>query len=85
MSNSGPESPQQVRLQPAGVSLIDGLISTRAIRRYTGEPIPDRVLRDILFVATRAPSGSNRNGAGRSGGQRGPRRYQSLPAHDRGR
>jgi len=47
-------------LQSADVSLIDGLISTRAIRRYTDEPIPDRVLRDILFVATRAPSGSNR-------------------------
>ena len=47
-------------MQPSGVSLIDGLITTRAIRRYTGEPVPDRVLRDILFAATRAPSGSNR-------------------------
>jgi nitroreductase len=54
------ESLQRVPLQPADVSLIDGLTSTRAIRRYTGEPIPDRVLRDILFAATRAPSGSNR-------------------------
>jgi len=50
----------RVPLQPADVSLIDGLVSTRAIRRYTGEPVPDRVLRDILFAATRAPSGSNR-------------------------
>jgi len=43
-----------------GVSLYEGLISTRAIRRYTDEPVPDEVLRDILFAATRAPSGSNR-------------------------
>jgi len=42
------------------VSLYEGLISTRAIRRYRDEPIPDEVLRDILFAATRAPSGSNR-------------------------
>ena len=43
-----------------GVSLYEGLISTRAIRRYTDEPVPDQALRDILFAATRAPSGSNR-------------------------
>jgi nitroreductase len=60
MSSSRSEPLQEVPLGPAGISLIDGLISTRAIRRYTGEPIPDRVLRDILFAATRAPSGSNR-------------------------
>ena len=42
------------------VGLIEGLASTRAIRRYSPEPIPDNVLRDILFAATRAPSGSNR-------------------------
>jgi len=44
----------------APVSLYDGLLTTRAIRRYTDEPVPDAVLRDILFAATRAPSGSNR-------------------------
>ena len=42
------------------VSLYEGLLSTRAIRRYTDEKIPDEVLRDIFFAATRAPSGSNR-------------------------
>jgi nitroreductase len=46
--------------QPDEVSLYEGLLSTRAIRRYTDEPVPDDVLRDILFAATRAPSGSNR-------------------------
>lgn len=42
------------------VGLLEGLASTRAIRRYRDEPIPEAVLRDILFAATRAPSGSNR-------------------------
>jgi nitroreductase len=42
------------------LSLLEGLATTRAIRRYTHEPIPEAHLRDILFSATRAPSGSNR-------------------------
>lgn len=42
------------------VGLLEGLVTTRAIRRYRPEPVPDQVLRDILFAATRAPSGSNR-------------------------
>lgn len=42
------------------VGLLEGLASTRAIRRYRDEPIPEVVLRDLLFSATRAPSGSNR-------------------------
>ena len=42
------------------MGLLEGLATTRAIRRYRDEPVPDDVLRDILFAATRAPSGSNR-------------------------
>ena len=42
--------------------LLEGMATTRAIRRYRPEPVPDDVLRDILFAATRAPSGSNRQG-----------------------
>ena len=42
------------------VGLLQGLTTTRAIRRYIDEPIPESALRDILFAATRAPSGSNR-------------------------
>ena len=42
------------------VGLLEGMATTRAIRRYLPEPIPDDVLRDIMFAATRAPSGSNR-------------------------
>lgn len=47
-------------VQPSLISIIDALSSTRAIRRYSDEAVPDRVLRDVLFAATRAPSGSNR-------------------------
>ncbi len=43
-----------------GVPLYEGLLTTRAIRRYADEPVSDEALRDILFAATRAPSGSNR-------------------------
>ena len=42
------------------VGLLEGLASTRSIRRYLDEPIPAEVLRAMLFAATRAPSGSNR-------------------------
>jgi nitroreductase len=42
------------------IGLLEGLVSTRAIRRYHDEPVPPAVLRAILFAATRAPSGSNR-------------------------
>src|SRR5690606_13716231 len=47
-------------LQAGEVGLLEGLATTRAIRRYRDEPIPARDLRDILFAATRGPSGSNR-------------------------
>lgn len=42
------------------VGLLEGLTSTRSIRRYTDDPIPESALRAMLFAATRAPSGSNR-------------------------
>jgi nitroreductase len=42
------------------VGLLEGLASTRAIRRYRDEPVPPEALRAMLFAATRAPSGSNR-------------------------
>lgn len=40
--------------------LLTGLATTRAIRRYRDEPIPEDDLATILWHATRAPSGSNR-------------------------
>jgi nitroreductase len=42
------------------VGLLEGICTTRAIRRYRDEPLPPEALRAILFAATRAPSGSNR-------------------------
>ena len=42
------------------ISLLEGLRTTRAIRRYRDEPIPDADLSTIVWHASRAPSGSNR-------------------------
>ncbi len=42
------------------LSLVDGLTTTRAIRRYTDDPVTDAQLAKALHLATRAPSGSNR-------------------------
>jgi nitroreductase len=36
------------------------MTTTRAIRRYARGPVPPEALRTMLFAATRAPSGSNR-------------------------
>ena len=47
-------------LPPDDVGLLAGLTTTRAIRRYRDEPVPPAILRSVLFAATRAPSGSNR-------------------------
>jgi nitroreductase len=43
--------------------LLTGLATTRAIRRIRSDPIPDSDLATILWHATRAPSGSNRQPA----------------------
>ena len=60
--NSGSEAGglAQVQLADCDLGLLEGLCTTRAIRRYSPDPVPDAALRDILFAATRAPSGSNR-------------------------
>jgi nitroreductase len=42
------------------VGLLEGIVTTRAIRRYRDEVVPPEALRVMLFAATRAPSGSNR-------------------------
>ena len=42
------------------IPLLEGLATTRTIRRYTADPIPSDDLNTILWHATRAPSGSNR-------------------------
>jgi nitroreductase len=42
------------------IGLLEGMATTRAIRRYRPDPIPDADLSTILWHASRAPSGSNR-------------------------
>jgi len=41
------------------MELLEGIATTRAIRRYRPDPVPDEDLATILWHATRAPSGSN--------------------------
>jgi len=55
-----PRTLAAAELPPDTVGLLEGIATTRAIRRYRHESVPDDVLRDMLFAATRAPSGSNR-------------------------
>lgn len=45
---------------PDSVPLLEGIATTRAIRRYRPDPIPDGDLARMFFAASRAPSGSNR-------------------------
>jgi len=42
------------------VELLEGLATTRAIRRFRPDPIPEADLAAMFFAASRAPSGSNR-------------------------
>jgi len=44
----------------APVELLEGLATTRSIRRYTDDPVDLDHLRSIIWHAGRAPSGSNR-------------------------
>lgn len=46
--------------QPDHLGLLEGLATTRAIRRYTDEPVSEEDLAAVMWAATRAPSGSNR-------------------------
>jgi nitroreductase len=45
------------------MDLLDGIATTRAIRRYRPDPVPEADLATMLWHATRAPSGSNRQPA----------------------
>jgi nitroreductase len=47
-------------LPSSAIGMLEGLSTTRAIRRYRDEAVPPSALRAMLFSATRAPSGSNR-------------------------
>ena len=41
------------------VGLLEGMATTRSIRRFRPDPIPDDLLRTVLEAANWAPSGSN--------------------------
>lgn len=45
--------------ESAAVGLLEGLATTRAIRRYRPDPIPDEDIAKLLYYATRAPNGGN--------------------------
>ena len=47
-------------MQDNDVGLLEGMASTRAIRRFRPDPIPETDLATMLWHASRAPSGSNR-------------------------
>jgi len=55
-----PAEPPTPEETPGGLDLMEGLTTTRAIRRFRPEPIPEADLATMLFAASRAPSGSNR-------------------------
>lgn len=42
------------------LSFYEGLTTTRTVRRYLDEPVTEDQLATIMHIATRAPSGSNR-------------------------
>ena len=47
-------------MSEAEIGLLEGIATMRSIRRYAPDPIPDEHLSTILWSATRAPSGTNR-------------------------
>ena len=44
---------------PEDVGLFEALYSTRALRRFTSDPVDDETLFQVLDAAIRAPAGSN--------------------------
>jgi nitroreductase len=38
---------------------MDAILSRRSIRKYTKEPVPEKVLKEILDAAMSAPSAGN--------------------------
>jgi nitroreductase len=54
--------PRAKESEPAtepGLSLLDGIMTTRAMRRLKPDPIPEAVLWRVLAAANQAPSGGN--------------------------
>ena len=47
------------RIDPESVGLFEALYSTRALRRFTDEPVSDEDLYQVIDAAIRAPAGGN--------------------------
>ena len=54
------QRPGEIWVRWVAMDALEAIATTRAIRRYVPGPIPDEDLAQILFAASRAPSGSNR-------------------------
>jgi nitroreductase len=54
------EPPPESAGPPVGLDVLEAIATTRAVRRISPEAVSDDDLATILFAATRAPSGSNR-------------------------
>jgi nitroreductase len=47
---------------PEEIGLFEAMYSQRAVRAFKPDPVPDEVIRKLIEAATKAPSGSNRQG-----------------------
>jgi nitroreductase len=50
-------------VDPRQLPALEVIATTRAIRRYAPRPVEDALLAEVLFAATRAPTGRNRQPA----------------------
>ena len=47
------------KIEP-GLTLLEAMLTQRAVRRLRPDPVPPDVIESMIFYATRAPSGANR-------------------------
>ena len=51
--------PDPAQAEPASISLYEGIMTTRALRRFTDDPVDDATISQILRAAQQGPSGGN--------------------------
>jgi len=47
---------------PEEIGLFEAIYSQRAIREFKPDPVPDELIHKLIEAATKAPSGSDRQG-----------------------
>jgi len=53
-------APDQNRVEPTETEIVDeAILSRRSVRAFLPDPVDEQTIRDILTVASRAPSGAN--------------------------